>query len=75
MFVINFDPYQTRKRDLERHFEPYGKIVSVRIRRNFAFIQYDSQEDATKALEATNMRSVILFKLVLCSMFLPMLSL
>ncbi|GKV05025.1 hypothetical protein SLEP1_g17081 [Rubroshorea leprosula] len=56
LFVINFDPYHTRPRDLERHFEPYGKIVSVRIRRNFAFVQYDSQEDATKALDATNMR-------------------
>ncbi|XP_058086840.1 serine/arginine-rich splicing factor RS41-like isoform X2 [Magnolia sinica] len=54
LFVINFDPINTRTRDLERHFEPYGKVLSVRIRRNFAFIQYDSQEDATKALDATN---------------------
>ncbi|CAJ2630087.1 serine/arginine-rich splicing factor RS40 isoform X1 [Trifolium pratense] len=54
LFVINFDTYQTRTRDLERHFEPYGKIVSVRIRRNFAFVQYDSEDDASKALEATN---------------------
>lgn len=55
LFVINFDPHHTRTRDLERHFEPYGKIVSVRIRRNFAFVQYELQEDATKALDATNM--------------------
>ncbi|KAL5811130.1 hypothetical protein ACOSQ3_027866 [Xanthoceras sorbifolium] len=55
LFVINFDPYHTRTRDLERHFEPYGKIVSVRIRRNFAFVQYEAQEDATRALDATNM--------------------
>ncbi|KAG8652859.1 serine/arginine-rich splicing factor RS40 isoform X2 [Manihot esculenta] len=55
LFVINFDPHYTRTKDLERHFEPYGRIVSVRIRRNFAFVQYESQEDATKALEATNM--------------------
>ncbi|VVA19412.1 PREDICTED: serine/arginine-rich splicing factor [Prunus dulcis] len=54
LFVINFDPIHTRTRDLERHFDPYGKIVNIRIRRNFAFIQYESQEDATKALEATN---------------------
>lgn len=44
---------------MEKHFEPYGKIVSVRIRRNFAFIQYEYQEDASKALDATNMRSVV----------------
>lgn len=56
LFVINFDPYNTRTRDLERHFDPYGKIVNVRIRRNFAFVQFESQEDATRALEATNMR-------------------
>ncbi|CAG7887627.1 unnamed protein product [Brassica rapa] len=54
LFVINFDADNTRTRDLERHFEAYGKIVNVRIRRNFAFIQYEEQEDATRALEATN---------------------
>ena len=56
LFVINFDPINTRMQDLERHFEPYGKVLNVRIRRNFAFIQFESQDDATKALEATNMR-------------------
>lgn len=59
LFVINFDPYHTRTRDLERHFDPYGKILNIRIRRNFAFIQYEALEDATKALDATNMRSVL----------------
>ncbi|KAI0500121.1 hypothetical protein KFK09_018330 [Dendrobium nobile] len=43
LFVINFDPINTRTRDLERHFEPYGKLVNVRIRRNFAFIQFETQ--------------------------------
>ncbi|KAJ4829160.1 hypothetical protein Tsubulata_032719 [Turnera subulata] len=59
LFVINFDPHQTRTKDLERHFEPFGRIVSVRIRRNFAFVQYEAQEDATKALAATNMSKVM----------------
>ncbi|XP_074319642.1 serine/arginine-rich splicing factor RS41 isoform X1 [Silene latifolia] len=54
LFVINF-PYQTQTRDLERHFDPYGKIANVRIRKNFAFVQYEFLEDAIKALEATNM--------------------
>ncbi|CAN6443992.1 unnamed protein product [Victoria cruziana] len=54
LFVINFDPINTRIRDLERHFESYGKVLHVRIRRNFAFVQFETQEDATKALEATN---------------------
>ncbi|KAA8533775.1 hypothetical protein F0562_031292 [Nyssa sinensis] len=59
LFVINFDPYHTRTRDLERHFDPYGKILNIRIRRNFAFIQYETQEDATKALDATNMSKLM----------------
>lgn len=58
LFVINFDPVNTRTRDLERHFEHYGKISNVRIRRNFAFVQYELQEDATRALESANMRFV-----------------
>ncbi|KAI4347502.1 hypothetical protein L6164_008312 [Bauhinia variegata] len=59
LFVINFDTYRTRTRDLERHFEPYGKIANVRIRRNFAFVQYESEDDATRALEATNMSKLL----------------
>ncbi|KAL0550145.1 hypothetical protein IC582_014645 [Cucumis melo] len=59
LFVINFDPYHTRIRDLERHFDPYGKILNVRIRRNFAFVQYELQEDATRALEVTNMSKLM----------------
>ncbi|KAK4488692.1 hypothetical protein RD792_004468 [Penstemon davidsonii] len=51
LFVINFDPVQTRDRDIERHFEPYGKVLNVRVRRNFAFVQFETQEDATKALD------------------------
>lgn len=56
LFVINFDPIRTRVRDIEKHFEPYGNVLHVRIRRNFAFVQFETQEDATKALECTNMR-------------------
>lgn len=58
LFVINFDPIHTRIRDIERHFEPYGKVLHVRIRRNFAFVQFEMQEDATRALECTHMRLV-----------------
>ncbi|KAJ9681101.1 hypothetical protein PVL29_020142 [Vitis rotundifolia] len=59
LFVINFDPIRTRIRDIERHFEPYGKVLHVRIRRNFAFVQYETQEDATKALECTHMSKIL----------------
>ncbi|KAL5575549.1 hypothetical protein UlMin_017248 [Ulmus minor] len=58
LFVINFDPLRTQVRDIERHFEPYGKVLHVQIRRNFAFVQFKTQEDATKALKWTQMRSM-----------------
>ncbi|THU73594.1 hypothetical protein C4D60_Mb04t24500 [Musa balbisiana] len=59
LFVINFDPIHTRVRDIEKHFEPYGKILNVRIRRNFAFVQFETQEEATKALECTNLSKIL----------------
>lgn len=54
LFVINFDPINTRVSDIERHFDPFGKISNVRIRKNFAFVQFETQEEATKALDATH---------------------
>ncbi|KAK6141092.1 hypothetical protein DH2020_025173 [Rehmannia glutinosa] len=59
LFVINFDPVRTKEYDIERHFEPYGKVLNVRIRRNFAFVQFETQEDATKALECTHMSKIL----------------
>ncbi|KAL2536468.1 Serine/arginine-rich splicing factor RS40 [Forsythia ovata] len=59
LFIINFDPINTRTRDLERHFESYGRISNVRIRRNFGFVQFELQEDATRALEATHMSKLM----------------
>ncbi|XP_028116929.1 serine/arginine-rich splicing factor RS31-like [Camellia sinensis] len=59
LFVINFDPIRTRVRDIEKHFEPFGKVLHVRIRRNFAFVQFETQEDATKALECTHMSEIL----------------
>ncbi|KAJ3680163.1 hypothetical protein LUZ60_016441 [Juncus effusus] len=54
LFVIHFDPVNTRVGDVEKHFEPYGKVLNVRIRRNFAFVQFETQEEATRALENTD---------------------
>ncbi|KAL6494041.1 Serine/arginine-rich splicing factor rs41 [Orobanche gracilis] len=59
LFVINFDPIDTRTGDIERHFEQYGKITNVRIRKNFAFVQFETQEDATRALEATHLSKIM----------------
>nr|XP_011468913.1 PREDICTED: serine/arginine-rich splicing factor RS31-like isoform X2 [Fragaria vesca subsp. vesca]XP_011468914.1 PREDICTED: serine/arginine-rich splicing factor RS31-like isoform X2 [Fragaria vesca subsp. vesca] len=59
LFVINFDPLRTRVSDIERHFEPYGKLLNVRIRRNFAFVQFETQEEATKALQGTHLSKIL----------------
>ncbi|KAJ6940571.1 hypothetical protein NC651_006640 [Populus alba x Populus x berolinensis] len=59
LFVINFDPIHTRVEDIKRHFERYGEVLHVRIRRNFAFVQFETQEDATKALECTHMTKIL----------------
>ncbi|XP_050203416.1 serine/arginine-rich splicing factor RS31-like isoform X2 [Mercurialis annua] len=59
LFVINFDPTHTRVEDIKRHFEKYGEVIHVRIRRNFAFVQFETQEDATKALECTHMTKIM----------------
>ena len=61
LFVINFDPIHTRVEDIKRQFERYGEVLHVRIRRNFAFVQFETQEDATKALQRTHMTLVNIF--------------
>jgi hypothetical protein len=52
LFVVNFDVDKTRERDLERHFEPFGKLRRVQIKRNYAFIQYEDVDQAADALKA-----------------------
>ncbi|CAN6234245.1 unnamed protein product [Urochloa humidicola] len=59
LFVINFDPINTRVGDIERHFAPFGNISTVRIRRNFAFVQFETLEEARKALEATHATTLL----------------
>ncbi|CAL5028885.1 unnamed protein product [Urochloa decumbens] len=59
LFVINFDPINTRIGDIERHFAPFGNISTVRIRRNFAFVQFETLEEARKALEATHATTLL----------------
>ncbi|TVU48622.1 hypothetical protein EJB05_08263 [Eragrostis curvula] len=63
LFVINFDPIRTKVQDIQRHFEPYGKITNIRIRRNFAFVRYETQEEASAAVKKTD-KSTILDRVV-----------
>lgn len=53
-FVIDVD---TRKRDLERVFEKYGRLREIWMARNppcFAFVVYAHQKDADRALKETD---------------------
>ncbi|KQK24009.1 serine/arginine-rich splicing factor RS31 [Brachypodium distachyon] len=59
LFVINFDPLRTKIQDIERHFEPYGKISNIRIRKNFAFVRYETQEEASVAVKHTDKSSIL----------------
>nr|XP_043619535.1 serine/arginine-rich splicing factor RS31-like [Erigeron canadensis] len=59
LFIINFDPIRTRVSDIEDHFTPHGNVLHVRIRRNFAFVQFETQDEATRALEATHMSKIL----------------
>jgi arginine/serine-rich splicing factor 4/5/6 len=60
LFVVNFDTTRTRERDLEKLFDPYGKSrrPRVEIRRNYAFVQFDTVEEATEARLGLNGKTV-----------------
>jgi heterogeneous nuclear ribonucleoprotein R len=45
---------ETSEQDLERFFEPYGKLERIRKMNNFAFVHFDQREDALKAMEQLN---------------------
>lgn len=59
LFIVNFDTANTRERDLEKHFSPYGKLRRVQIKRNYGFIQYESLDDAITAREATSLSRLL----------------
>ncbi|KAK3246981.1 hypothetical protein CYMTET_43507 [Cymbomonas tetramitiformis] len=54
LFVCNFDPRVTREEELERHFEDFAPISRIHIKRNFAFLEFESVEASRAALEAKN---------------------
>eukprot|EP01102_Stenamoeba_stenopodia_P022821 TRINITY_DN964_c0_g3_i2.p1 TRINITY_DN964_c0_g3~~TRINITY_DN964_c0_g3_i2.p1 ORF type:complete len:167 (-),score=46.72 TRINITY_DN964_c0_g3_i2:582-1082(-) len=54
LFVVSFDPYETRERDLRNAFEPFGNVVRVDLRRNYAFVEFETVESASEALKNLN---------------------
>jgi splicing factor, arginine/serine-rich 4/5/6 len=54
LFVVNFHEETTRRDDLKMLFEPYGELVRIEMKRNYAFVQFKTIEEATKAREEVN---------------------
>ena len=59
LFVVNFDVERTTERDLEKVFEEFGKLKRVQIKRNYAFIQFDTVEQASDAVKATHLTELL----------------
>ena len=54
LFVVNFHEETTKREDLQMLFEPYGELVRIDMKRNYAFVQFTNTEQAKAAKEATN---------------------
>lgn len=54
LFVVNFDARRVHERDVERHFERYGHLKRVQIKKNYAFVQFDNVDEAERAVQGTN---------------------
>lgn len=54
LFIVNFSEETTKREDLEMLFSKFGDLVRIDMKRNYAFVQFTSIDDATKAKNATN---------------------
>jgi splicing factor, arginine/serine-rich 4/5/6 len=54
LFVVNFSEATTKKQDLEMLFEPFGELMRIDMRKNYAFVQFRTVEQAAKAKEGTD---------------------
>ena len=51
VFVGQLDTSKCTKKDLEKAFEPYGKLLGVLVLKGYGFIQYEDEECAMKAIK------------------------
>lgn len=54
LFVVNFHEETTKREDLQMLFEPFGELVRIDMKRNYAFVQFKTVEESIRAKEATN---------------------
>lgn len=54
LFVVNFHEQTTKRDDLRMLFEPYGELVRIEMKRNYAFVQFQNIEHAIRARDEVN---------------------
>eukprot|EP00535_Pseudo-nitzschia_heimii_P012142 CAMPEP_0197196626 /NCGR_PEP_ID=MMETSP1423-20130617/32455_1 /TAXON_ID=476441 /ORGANISM="Pseudo-nitzschia heimii, Strain UNC1101" /LENGTH=424 /DNA_ID=CAMNT_0042650437 /DNA_START=668 /DNA_END=1942 /DNA_ORIENTATION=+ len=54
LFVVNFQEESTKREDLKMLFEPFGELLRIDMKRNYAFVQFRNIDEATQAKDATN---------------------
>jgi RNA recognition motif-containing protein len=54
LFVVNFQEQTTKRDDLRMVFEPFGELVRIEMKRNYAFVQFQNIESAIRAREEVN---------------------
>lgn len=54
LFVVNFQEETTKREDLNMLFEPFGELLRIDMKRNYAFVQFRNIDEATRAKDATN---------------------
>merc|ERR1719329_1764512 len=54
LFVVNFHEETTKREDLQMLFEPYGELVRIDMKRNYAFVQFRTIDEAKRAKETTD---------------------
>mmetsp|Transcript_14384 Transcript_14384/g.30546 ORF Transcript_14384/g.30546 Transcript_14384/m.30546 type:complete len:437 (+) Transcript_14384:228-1538(+) len=54
LFVVNFQEETTKREDLKMLFEPFGELVRIDMKRNYAFVQFATIDEATQAKNSTN---------------------
>jgi len=54
LFVVNFSEETTKREDLQMLFEPYGELVRIDMKRNYAFVQFRTIEEAIRAKDVTD---------------------
>lgn len=54
LFVVNFHEETTKREDLQMLFEPFGELVRIDMKRNYAFVQFRTVDMATRAKNEIN---------------------